>query len=353
MRNLILITTFLFSFSSLFSTITQPVDPSSQKSIFDVISQQEVVEVNLEMNLDQMLSDRKSEESFDAEFSFKDHNDQLQNWKVKVNIRGKYRRLKCKEMPPLKVNFKKKDLANSGLAPFDDFKLVTQCVQDKALAKELLLKEYLAYKIYNKITDYSFRVQFLKIKFKDAISGRVKTQWGFIIEDTGQLRARLKAEKYEGIFGIKVEETNKEQFKSMALFQYMIGNLDWDLHKRAHNVKVIKKEGKLLAIPYDFDFSGLVSAPYATFNPSYNVKSRKDRFYLGNPEDLEEMNETVELFKSKKEKIIQLVKGFKLLKREDRRETIDYLNLFYKDIEKIQLPESRPLEVKGTELSDG
>jgi hypothetical protein len=342
MRSLILIIVISFSFNLLYAETVQQIVTEPERSIFDLVNYQEITEVTLELELDRLLADRKSEEDFKAKFSFKDYTGKEQTWKAKVNIRGRFRRIKCTEMPPLKLNFKKGDLADSGLSLFDDFKLVTQCVEDESIAKELLLKEYMAYKIYNEITDYSFRVQFLKINFKDAISGEVTQQWGFIIEDTAQLRARIGGEKYEKEFGINADSVNQDQFKSMALFQYMIGNLDWDVYKKVHNVKLIQKDGQLLTIPYDFDFSGIVAAPYTTFNPKYNIKSFKDRLYLGDPNDLKDMDLTIELFKSKKEGIIELIKSFKILDRDERKDLISFINSFYKETDNIQIPETIP-----------
>lgn len=342
MRNLIFITVLSFSFNLLFSATVQNIDPPTERSIFDLVNYQEIMEVTLELELDKLLADRRSEEDFKATFSFKDQEGKEQSWKAKVGLRGRFRRTKCSEMPPLKLNFKKEDLATSGLALFDDFKLVTQCVEDESLAKELLLKEYLAYKFYNEITDYSFRVQFLKINFKDVTSGKVTKQWAFIIEDTAQLRARIGGEKYDQVFGIKAEMVNQDQFKTMALFQYMIGNHDWELYKKAHNVKLISKDRQLLAIPYDFDFSGIVAAPYTTVNPNYNLKSFSDRLYLGDPEHLKDMAATVKLFESKKESILELIKNCKTLDREQRKATIAYVNSFYDEINKIRFPEASP-----------
>jgi len=108
-------------------------------------------------------------------------------------------------------------------------KLVTQCIEDEALAKKLLLKEYLAYKLFNQLTDKSFRVQLLKINFIDSHTEEQKVQYGFLIEDTAEFRNRLGATKVDKIYNIQPELLDREQFKIVALFQYMIGNIDYDL----------------------------------------------------------------------------------------------------------------------------
>ena len=153
------------------------------RSLFDILQYQEILEVTLEMDMQAVLGDRRNEEKHQAIFSFRDASAQYQEWLAKVKVRGKFRRLKCEAMPPLKLNFKKGHLAAAGLALFDDMKLVTHCVNDDEQAKNLLVREYLAYKIYNELTTQSYRVQFVKINYKDSDSENSFIQYGFLIED--------------------------------------------------------------------------------------------------------------------------------------------------------------------------
>ena len=115
----------------------------------------------------------------------------------------------------------------------------------------------------------------------------------------------------------------------------MIGNSDWDLTS-GRNVKVVKKEGKYLAIPYDFDFSGIVHADYAIPNPNYGLVSTKERTYLGFKEDLANLDQTLAYFESKQDAIKEVIKKFKLLKGKYRQETTQYLKTFFENIEDIQ-----------------
>ena len=184
--------TFIFLISASFIFANETTAPVS---IFDKMNFEEVLEVTLEADYVEVLANRRSEEKFPGKLKFTDADGQPQLWNVKLEIRGKFRRMKCVEMPPLKINFDKEDLAAEGLTNSNDFKLVTQCVEDTKKAKNLLLKEYLAYKMYNELTDASYRVQLLKINYQDSHTGDKKVHWAFLIEDTAQLRARLGAKK--------------------------------------------------------------------------------------------------------------------------------------------------------------
>lgn len=307
-------------------------DPVSEKSIFDLINYQDILEVDIELNLNELLSNRKSEDSFEAVFSFSDLNGKKQSWNTKVEIRGKFRRIKCEEMPPLRLNFKKEDLKQAGLAKFDDLKMVTQCVDDQNEAQQLLFKEYLAYKIYNQITDHSFRVQLVKINFKDTETKESRLQYGFLIEDTAQLRARLKAEKYDNDFGIIRDQLEETAYSNMALFQHMIGNADWSVLEICRNVKVVSKGDKLIPVPYDFDFSEVVNAQYANTDLNYNLRLINAKALAEMNNEIDVFEESITLFNQKKSAIIKLVKNSKMIKKTDRIRIIDAINRFYLDI---------------------
>ena len=276
------------------------------------------------MDLNTIISDRRSTEKYPATLSFQDVNGEEQAWNIKVNLRGKFRRMRCAEMPPLKLNFKK-----------DDLKLVTHCVQNEKEAKELLFKEYLAYKLFNEITEESFRVQLLKINYVDKISKDSKQQWGILIEDTAQMRNRIGAQKVANDTNLPPEEFEATSFKRVALFQYMIGNFDWDVCG-ARNLKIVQTGGKMIAIPYDFDFSFFVGAPYASFDPSLKIITKADRVYLGFDQDLKDMEEIKSYFKSKKKRIYKTIKGFKLLNVVQRKEMLNFLDTFFYNLDEIQ-----------------
>ncbi len=63
---------------------------------------------------------------------------------------------------------------------------------------------------------------------------------------------------------IPQERTNRHKINVLSVFQYMIGNTDWSV-RALHNVVLLKEDPTALPIvvPYDFDWCGLVNAPYA------------------------------------------------------------------------------------------
>ncbi|MEO1410897.1 MAG: hypothetical protein AAFW73_13510 [Bacteroidota bacterium] len=303
-------------------------------SLFDQLGHEEVLKVRLEMDLAAVLGNRRNTDSHPAVFSYKDAEGALQRWDTKVKLRGKFRRVKCAAMPPLKLNFKKKDLAMAGLAPFDDFKLVTHCVSDDRLARDLLLREYLAYRLYNELTEESYRVQFLQITYVDSRSGSKDLQWGFLIEDTAQLRARLGAEKWKNPMGIDSSYFRAAQLQRVALFQHLIGNVDWSI-RSARNVKILQREGMALVVPYDFDFSAFVGAPYRSVDQYFSADgvTGEHQAYLTSVADKNSLEPAWSHFLAQKEALLRTIKSCKAMRPSERRAATDFVEAFFERME--------------------
>ncbi|MEM9822855.1 MAG: hypothetical protein AAF985_17370, partial [Bacteroidota bacterium] len=117
--------------------------------------------------------------------------------------------------------------------------------------------------------------------------------------------------------------------QELALFQYLIGNTDWQI-PFMHNVKIFKKEEQTapIVVPYDFDCSGLVNTDYARVNPDFKQKEVRERIFMGvNNTHLEA---SIALFQSKEEAIVSMIKDFDLLDKKVRKDVLKYVNSFYR-----------------------
>ncbi len=311
---------------------------SAQQSIFDEMAHQEVVNLTIEADFEFLRNNPRSSDSHKAKLSFKDKEKNERNYDIKIKLRGAFRRVRCTDFPPMKLNFKKSTLEAEGLLPFDDFKLVTQCIADDPMAKSQLMKEYLAYKLYNELSDYSFRVQLLRITYMDVSTGKKEKQWAFLIEDTAELRHRMQAEKGEALFNLPADSFHINQARMVAVFQYMIGNSDWSFGT-AKNLKYLKKKDKIIPVPYDFDFSGLVEASYANPNTNLGLTSLTERVYLGFSEDLDLLHGTVYYLIGHRAKFESIIMDFRHLSYDDKLKMIDYLNEFFEEPECFKKPE--------------
>lgn len=190
MKQLLPLTIGLFLF--IFSLAAQNSIPA--ESIFSRLQDQEIINVTIETNLDPLINFRRRETYQPAKFTYKNRNGKLITRKMKVKPRGKYRRRVC-DFPTIKLNFSKKELEADGMAKYDDYKVVTHCLNDKKESKENVLREYLVYKMYNLLSPKSYQVQYLNITYVDS-KGKMNSikRTGFLIEDTGELEDRIGVE---------------------------------------------------------------------------------------------------------------------------------------------------------------
>ena len=81
---------------------------------------------------------------------------------------------------PIELNLKRANFGYSDLNRISKLKLVPQCSAGKDKA-DYVLREYLAYKLFNVLTDTSFRVRLLVINYIDDTKEKEtgKTVWIF------------------------------------------------------------------------------------------------------------------------------------------------------------------------------
>jgi len=94
-------------------------------------------------------------------------------------------------------------------------------------------------------------------------------------------------------------------------------------------------ESKMLSIPYDFDVTGIVDAPYAVPNPRFRLRNVKDRLYRGRCVNNEYLDSTLQLFRDKQEAIYDLVNSDSVpgLSSRSIKTTRRYIDEFYATID--------------------
>lgn len=334
-KPLALLVVFIALFLSIPMMAEQPkTDFYSSISFFDAMANDDIVNVTIETNITELIENRKNEEYLPATMKWQDATGIWNTYEVGIMPRGKFRRRIC-DFPPLKINLSKSDLKASGLAQFDKLKLVTHCVEDKIEGNSNLLKEYLAYKLYNELTPNSFRVQLIKVTYIDNVGDYgEETRYGFIIESEKELAQRLGGVECENCFNPSQENISSKDMGITSIFNYMIGNGDWGIEMNKNLVMVkMNSNNKLVPVPYDFDFSGLVSTSYAIPNPNYGLKSIRDRVYLGTELENNQIIAILQYFVNKKSALESIVKNMKPLKYNDRQEALTYLEEFYSEVD--------------------
>ncbi len=305
-------------------------------SLMDVMNFHKVINLTIVANIDSIYANKTTEKTTEGTFSFKLKKGKSYSFKVELKTRGRFRRAIC-DLPPLKLNLQKKELRSAGFHDYDEFKLVTYCLENDARSRELVLREYLVYKLYNAITPFSYRVQLVKLTIEDVQQkGKKINTWAFLIEDDKEFAKRLGVKECECL-GQTPDNLDDFYEKLNAVFQFMIGNTDWDI-LMLRNVKLMEKEdGKLAPVPYDFDFSVIVRAPYLRPNQDVGQSIKMERIYMGMRREDRDMQTVTAYFRSKKGELIRIIEGFRELDSYASAEMVQYLESFYSMIDRNEL----------------
>jgi len=253
---------------------------------------------------------------------------------VQVRTRGTFRlkRSTC-SFPPLRLEFPASEAEGTPFHGQDRIKLVTHC-RDRDSYEQNVLEEYLAYRIYNLLTDISFRVRLANITYLDAAGGDApQTRLAFFVEDEDSMAARLGGMMLE-VPAASASSFHQEQAGLMYLFQFMIGNTDWSM-THFHNVRLMRIESEYFPVPYDFDWSGLVDAPYSGPSPviAHLIDNVRERLYQGACNDAIDYDALFARFRDSREAILALPRSIQMLSDRNQRSAVRYLTGFFEVLE--------------------
>ncbi|MCC6412621.1 MAG: hypothetical protein IT270_13230 [Saprospiraceae bacterium] len=300
-------------------------------SIFERLTAVENVKMTLETDLTSLIEQKKSELYFPGTLTTEDG----KTYKVEIKVRGKYRR-KAAEIPPLKLKFGKKSLKAEGLDTLNEIKLVLP-VFDNAEGDELLLREYVAYRMYEYLTPASVRARLIRLTIRDThVEKSKRTVYAILMEHEEETAVRLKGTEVEA-YGLPLDSMITNQVALVSMFQYMIGNTDWDIPMQ-RNVRLIRSNetGKILVVPYDFDFSGFVAAPYASPSTESGLRTVLDRYLMSNGVKPEALRRATQSLKQSRKGLEALCKG-KLISKNSSMHMLNYLDSFFDQIDEKDL----------------
>lgn len=324
-------TTLLFAGLSAASAAVEP-DP--------LFAADDVLEVRLAAPFEEIMKERPDEIEIPGILALAAADGRMLELDVGVRTRGNFRRRKdiC-IFPPLRLNFKKSQLKDTVFAKQDKLKLVTHCDKGTRDYEQAILREYLAYRILNVLTDFSYRVRLLHISYVSTDDRDAeKVSYAFLIENDDRLAKRIELQQQKisriGFAALQPEYTNLT-----SVFQFFIGNLDFspirgnDGEDCCHNHALFSADQKVYwSIPYDFDLSGIVDAPHAAPNIKLGQQQVRQRVYRGRCVNNDKLPATLQQFRDKRADIEALVDGFAALDKGSRRSIDAYIASFYKYI---------------------
>ncbi len=316
---------FAFIFFPNFLSAQTAVSPV-RKSVFDYLTQHEGDTMYLKMNLTELLANRRTATYFPAALTMSGG----KSFNLEVRPRGKFRRKTC-EVPPLKLKFSKKSLLQAGLDTFNEIKLVLPQSFD-AKGEELVLREYIAYRMYERLTPVSFRARLVRLQLEDLPLGKTRTSCALLLEHEEEVAVRQRCQVAE-VWGLPKEGVDMDQAALTVLFEYLIGNTDWEMVS-SRNMLFLRpnNNGNMVTMPYDFDFSGWVSAPYASPNSTTGLKNVRDRYLMAQGIDPESLRRAVQVLKNARQDLTDLCDS-EYLSKKITSQLVSYLTLFFDAVE--------------------
>lgn len=289
-----------------------------------------------------VLRKKRSNDPYPGQLEYTDELGNSVTLPLTVERRGIKRQEVC-SFPPIRLRFEKEDIKGTTFRGQDSLKMVTHC-EKGANYEQYYIVEMLIYRMYNLLTDYSFRVRPLSVTYYDSNRDRAEDPiFAFLIEDDSDVAKRNGLKKLE-IPQLSYKRMEPELTGLFTLFQYMIGNVDWasmrgpDPDECCHNVKLIAPEPLndgdwVYPVPYDFDSAGLVDAKYAAPPDGLPISKVTQRLYRGYCWHNDTVTAARQLFLQKKPEILGMIANDGRLNSRTQRDAGRFLEDFFEIIE--------------------
>jgi len=286
-----------------------------------------------------------------GQWTYTSEDGSTQRLDVSIRTRGLFRREHC-QLPPLQLNFKKRQVKETLFAGQNKLKIVSPC-QDGPRAQQNTVLEYLAYRTFQILTDRSFSARLIRLSYVDSDEKRKPwTDLVFVIEDDSDMAKRL------GLTRLKVVANRFDQLDHATtaladLFQLLIANNDYSVlnvgegRECCHNSEILALKDNAdvrIPVPYDFDLSGLVNAKYAAPPSHIPIRFVRTRYYRGLCQPPGVLEEAIAHVQSKREEIMALFANTKELEPRTKKKTLDFVENYF---EILDNPEKLEKEIVG------
>jgi len=220
-------------------------------------------------------------------------------------------------------------------------KVVTTCKEGKDYSQSVL-KEYIAYKGFNLVSDVSYRTRLVELTLFDN-QERVEplVQFAILIESDKMLKKRMDCKEITSKettvsnlvnnFYANPDSRTLLNMNIMSIYQYMIGNTDWGA-THFHNMRVLSRNGVYFPVPFDFDYAGMTGTDYAIPSSSLPIESVKERHYLGPCNDIAKFQEALNIVTAKKAELYALWEQNPYLRKKDKTQLTNYIDSFFEEI---------------------
>jgi hypothetical protein len=320
----------LLQMQSNISYAQTPASDTSKKS-FKLFEEDKIIEISLRFDLSTYFRSKPQKEYLKTNITFHLSKTDSISQDIRLKTRGIFRNRYCM-FAPIELNFKKADFGYSDLNSISKLKLVPQCGPGKD-DEDYVLREYIAYKLFNVLTDTSFRVRLLKVNYLDSEKKKKPvTQYGIFIEPVDMLMARTNCIEIKSA-ALNQKSIIPKIMDRFAIFNFMIGNYDWSVPGR-HNVTVLKSKsyeptGLGIAVPHDFDWTGLVNPTYAIPTEEIGTENVRERIFMGVCRTKEIYSKDLDLFLEKKPEFYKVINESPYISQKVKKDMTGYLDGFF------------------------
>ncbi len=297
----------------------------------------DAIEVTITAPLKALTRERPDEDYLDGRIQYTGSDGNTMEFDVGIRTRGNYRRqAEICPFPPLRLNFKSSQTKGTLFHKQDKLKLVTHCRDNRNQYKQRVVREYLAYRILNILTDVSYRVRLLHVNYVDSANqNSIIEQYAFMIEHKDRLTRRTELSRID-VERTRVNELQAGYTNLVSVFHFMIGNTDFSPVAGAasetccHNHDLFGRDGELyFSLPYDFDMAGVVDAPYAAPNPRFGLRNVQQRLYRGRCKNNEQLPASLKTFQDNRDEIFALLDTQEELAPKIQKKIVSYIEDFY------------------------
>lgn len=297
----------------------------------DLFSEEKPLRIDLYADYVSLLDDVSDNRVYhDAKFTLKNQSSAFRDMAVRLKTRGHFRlRKQTCNFPPLRFKFEADQAKGTVFQGQNKLKYVSHCQNDKNDYEQHTLEEFLIYRMYNVFTDYSYQVRLARVNFIDVNGQDTIQRYGFFIEDKTHMADRIGRQVLK-FRNVKQYQVLRSNMLVLSLFQYMIGNCDWDV-SRLHNLDLmsVNEHSLPVAVPYDFDWSAIIAHDYFVPDPQIDLEAKYKRRYKSYRWTDEEFEAAFNIFHEHRDELMIMISDFEYLDNDNRLKLLAYISEFY------------------------
>jgi hypothetical protein len=288
---------------------TQEVDVNKKLGkVSKLFSTDSILPIKMSYSFKELRKNTNDSTYLNIDLAYQQSSGDWQSIPLRVRSRGNFRLKKC-YFPPVKLRIKKAIAKGTLFKGNKELKMVLPCVLEKN-ADDNVIKELIAYKLYELASPYHFKTRLLDITLSESRGSKIKEHQvkGFVIEDISELADRSGG----NVLKRNVHPMQQETLNSIRneFFQFMIGNTDFSSGYQ-HNEKLLFLGKSAIPVPYDFDMSGLCDTSYSVVSQikgqELPITAVTERLYRGFKRNDAIMFQVKNEFLENKEKMLGIV----------------------------------------------